>query len=131
MQLLFNIFIVLGILLKYAILIYCTIRMGPLIVALVKGIKNRDKDAIKGPLIILVIIILLLIFLILPISEREEELHLIGSFFYRNLTTPVYLQIVTFCLVKKLEGTSRECQRNYPTYSWFVKTQGFYDYVCC
>lgn len=55
--------------------------MGPLIVALVKGIKNRDKDGIKGPFIILVIIILLLIFLILPISEREEELHLIGSFF--------------------------------------------------
>ena len=81
MLLLFNIFIVLGILLRYAVLIYCTIRMGPLIVALVKGIKNRDKDAIKGPLIILVIIILLLIFLILPISEREEELHLIGSFF--------------------------------------------------
>jgi len=52
-----------------------------LVVALVKRIKNRDKDGIKGPLIILVVIILLLIFLILPISEREEELHLIGSFF--------------------------------------------------
>ena len=81
MLLLFNIFIVLGILLRYAVLIYATIRMGTLVVALVKGIKNRDKDGIKGPLIILVIMILLLIFLILPISEREEELHLIGSFF--------------------------------------------------
>ena len=40
------------------------------------------------------------------------------------------LQIVSFHVVKKSEGTSRECQRNCSTCSWLVKTQGFYDRVC-
>ena len=41
------------------------------------------------------------------------------------------LQIVTFCLVKKSEATSQECQRNRSTCSQLVKMQGFYDYVYC
>ena len=42
-----------------------------------------------------------------------------------------YLQIVTFQVVKKSEATSRECQQNESTCCWFVKMQGFYDFVFC
>ena len=40
------------------------------------------------------------------------------------------LQIVSLEVVKKSEGTSRECQRNRLTCSRFVKTQGFCGYIC-
>ena len=39
------------------------------------------------------------------------------------------LQIVSLEVVKKSEGTSRECQRNRLTCFQLVKTQGFYGYV--
>ena len=38
-------------------------------------------------------------------------------------------QTVSFGIVKKSEGTSRECQQNLPTCSQLVKSQGFYIYV--
>ena len=56
-------------------------------------------------------------------------LAIFSPFHLFTLSSLSCLQIVSFHVVKKSEGTSRECQSKSPTYSLPVKTQGFYGYV--